>query len=281
MNNLQAQMIHHHGPIFGTFRLSETVFGEDRNGRPFVRFKLEDMSGCIYAYSFLEQIQQAATLNDFSRVYIEGQLRSRGEGQVVEVMTLFPIKPATGDIVRLIPQSLCPLSWLLPELAFAVSRISIAPLKQFIEAVLADDGIAFPFVSVPGSLKHHHSYPGGLLKHSLECFSIVEKQRDLPQQDYELALVASLFHDIGKILTLTHDMKLTSLGASIDHDKLTCEVLGTYLHQFAKSWPEGAKELRHNLGWKVRAPVPHYNTADLVAYSDRMSAGMDMRRRRK
>ena len=38
-------------------------------------------------------------------------------------------------------------------------------------------------------------------------------------------MVAALFHDVGKIFTLTHRMWRTFLGAAVDHDKLTLEVL--------------------------------------------------------
>lgn len=279
LNNLQAQLVYHHGPISGTFRLREPILGEAQDGRPFVRLRLEDMSGYVYAYSWQEYMREAASMDDLTRVYIEGQIKARGDEQVIELSTLFPINVRSGGIARLIPQSICPQPWLLPYLDAAVGRITILSLLRFVETVLADDSIAFPFVSAPGSLNHHHNYPGGLLKHSLESFNIIEKQHGFTRNSYELGLVAALFHDIGKILTLTHEMQRTSLGVSTDHDKLTCEVLSPALRQLQQEWPDGAKELRYLLGWKVRTQVPHYNMADLVACSDRISAGMDMSKR--
>jgi len=183
-------------------------------------------------------------------------------------------------IVRLISRSICPLPELLPELQAAISRITLSSLRNFVEAILADDSIAFAFVSAPASLNHHHNYPGGLLRHSLECFQMVERQQGFTRESHELGLISSLFHDIGKVLALTHEMERTSLGFSIDHDKLTLEVLSPYLANLEQNWPAGAQELRYLLTWKVKRPVPRYNMADLVACSDRLSAGLDMEKKR-
>jgi len=280
VNNLAAQLVTQQGPIMGIFRLRDPEYGFTRDGRPYMRIRLEDMSGHVHAYGWQERLSRSEVLNDLTRIYIEGRIRQYRERPVVDLTTLFrPPRISPGDVVRLIPHSVCPLSWLLPYLDFAVSRITLAPLKQFVESVLGDDGIAFPFVSAPGSLNHHHNYPGGLLRHSLECFGMAEKYRQFPKQNYELGLVATLFHDIGKILTLSHEMKRTSLGSCIEHDKLTFEVLGPYLKQLDRNWSEGARELRYLLNWKVKRPVPRYNMADVVACCDRVSAGLDRQKR--
>jgi 3'-5' exoribonuclease len=94
-------------------------------------------------------------------------------------------------------------------------------LKGFVLDTLSDDTIAFPFVACPASLGFHHNYPGGLLRHSIECAQMVERYQEFAPDKKELGMVAALFHDIGKILTMTPHMRLTSLGRSLDHDKLT------------------------------------------------------------
>lgn len=153
-------------------------------------------------------------------------------------------------------------------------------MAKFVASVLADDSIAFAFVSAPASLNHHHNYPGGLLAHSLECFQMVERHHEFTRDHYEVGLVAALFHDIGKILTLTHEMKRTSLGSSVDHDKLTLETLAPYLKELDRQWPQGAAELRYLLTWKAGRRVPDFDMADLVSCCDRVSAGLDLSRRR-
>ncbi len=271
----------HPGPIAGDFRLRDASINETRDGRQYLRIFLEDMSGSLPAYIWQEEIYRRFYLPNLSLVRIEGQSRYYGNLLRVDLHAITPLDyKQPGDVVRLISRSICPLPELLPELQAAISRITLSSLRNFVEAILADDSIAFAFVSAPASLNHHHNYPGGLLRHSLECFQMVERQQGFTRESHELGLISSLFHDIGKVLTLTHEMERTSLGFSIDHDKLTLEVLSPYLANLEQNWPAGAQELRYLLTWKVKRPVPRYNMADLVACSDRLSAGLDMEKKR-
>ena len=89
-------------------------------------------------------------------------------------------------------------------------------------------------------------------------------------------MVAALMHDLGKILTLTPQMQRTTLGAEIDHRKLTLVVLDPYLRSLAHEWPQGEEQLRYLLMWRQGAQIPQYNMADIVACCDRISAGLDM-----
>ena len=279
-NSLQTLLVGFQGAISGTFRVGGPYYDIYKNGQDYVRLRLEDFSGHIYAFSWQQDVMRSPGMHDLSRVYVEGQIRQRGDQKVVELDTLIPARISYSDIVRLIPQQICPLPNLLPELASVLRLISHPALCQFIWQVLVDDTIAFPFVACPGSLNHHHNYPGGLLQHSLENVSVVESQSRFSQEDCQLGLVAALFHDIGKILTLTPQMTLTSLGETVEHGKLTMELLGPASHQLHKDWPEGAKKLRYLLGWKTNRSIPHYNVADLVACGDRISAGLDLDKRR-
>jgi 3'-5' exoribonuclease len=268
------------GPICGTFRLTDVCYHETRTGQPYMRLQLEDMSAHISAYAWREDIYRHLYLPNYSLIHVQGHSRYFDQQLRIDLNGMTPLgfKPS-GDVVRLIPQSLCPYPGLLLQLQGLMNRLTIPSLREFVEAVLADDSLAFAFVSVPASLNHHHNYPGGLLSHSLECVSLVERHHEFPIHSYQLGLVAALFHDIGKILTLTAQMERTSLGESLDHDKLTLEILGPYLKRLEESWPQGATKLRYLLTWKLRKPVPRYNVADLIACSDRISSGLDMQRR--
>lgn len=282
MNNLPSLQFLQPGHVIGEYRLRNCCLNEAKNGRQYLRIHLEDMSCSVPAYIWQEDIYQRFYLPDHSLARIEGQSRYYRNLLRVDLSRIEPIcQKRAGDVARLIPQSVCPLPGLLIDLQDAINQITIPALRQFSESVLANDGIAFPFVSAPASLNHHHCYPGGLLKHSLESFHIVKNQKGFSRDDYELGLLSSLFHDIGKVLTMTHTMQRTSLGSSVEHDKLTFELLGPYLTRLERSWFAGAKELRYLLKWKIRREIPEYNMADLVACSDRLSAGFDIDQRKR
>jgi 3'-5' exoribonuclease len=280
LNNLQNIPSCQPGQISGDFRVRNVSLNETRAGRQYLKFFLEDMSGQIPAYIWREEIYRGLYLPDFSIARIEGKSRHHDEHLKVDIHSVMPVatKPPS-ESVRLIPLTICPIPGLLQNLQATVNLITLPALRQFVETVLADDSIAFGFVSAPASMNHHHNYPGGLLRHSLECVFMVERHKEFPVPDYQLGLVAALLHDIGKILTLTYEMKRTSLGASLDHDKLTLEVLAPYLKQLDQDWPEGGRKLRYLLTWKASSRIPKFNIADLVACCDRISTGLNMENR--
>jgi hypothetical protein len=55
------------------------------------------------------------------------------------------------------------------------------------------------FFTAPASTRYHHSYEGGLAKHSLEVFDILDTDLNLSDFDKESIAIVSLFHDICKV----------------------------------------------------------------------------------
>ena len=277
MYSVEALKLYQPGSFTGTYRLRDATYCESRHGQPYLKFMLEDSTGSLPAYIWDEHLYRELYLPNYVLIKVTATTRVF-DGQLrVNVSNMVPTTEKTsGEVLRLIPQSLCPMPGMLSDLEYVLRQITIPILQNFVEAVLADDGITFAFISVPASLRHHHSYPGGLLYHSLDSIQMLERHRDFSRNSYELAIVAMLFHDIGKIMTMTSMMTRTSLGSCIDHDKLTLEVLSPYLRRLEQQWAPGAQELRYLLTWKINKPVPKYDMADLVACCDRLSAGRDM-----
>ena len=218
------------GPLSGIFRIRQPELSETRQGQSYLRLTLEDYSGQAWAYAWDESVMRALYLPDYSLIRIDGQVRWHNQCWRidlvrVEVLQTIPVEQG----FQLLPQSLCPIPGLLQQLAGVVAQIQLPALRTFVQRVLADSSLSFPFICIPASLRHHHHQPGGLLRHSLECVWLLSQHREFSREEYELGLVAALFHDIGKVLTLTPDRKGTTLGHGVDHDKLTLEVLAPYL----------------------------------------------------
>ena len=264
------------GPLSGIFRIRHLELCETRQGTQYLRLTLEDFSGSVRAYAWTDAVIRSLYLPDYSLVWIEGQVRWFGNHLRIDLLKAQAVTdPPIEQSIRLLPHSLCPIPGLLQQLAGVVAQFHLPVLRTFVLRVLADNGLAFPFVCVPASLNHHHNQPGGLLLHSLECVWLLSRHREFRQTDYELGLAATLFHDIGKIQTMTADHQRTSLGASMDHDKLTLEVLAPHLKWLQAQWPEGGNTLRYLLTWKYSTSIPSYTIANLVACCDRISTGLD------
>lgn len=196
------------GQVKGLYRLRQPTWKHTQSGKPFIRMTLEDQNGAIPAYIW--QPSDIKLPRDLTCVLVKGRMRVRRDGVVADLDHLKAGIRRPADIVRLIPRSFCHLPWLMPFLESLLGQLKAQFLRQFLVDVLADDAIAFPFVSCPASLSYHHNYPGGLLRHSIECAQMVERYKEFAPDKKELGMVAALFHDIGKILTMTPQMRLTT-----------------------------------------------------------------------
>jgi len=155
-----------------------------------------------------------------------------------------------------------------------VDNLSSNALQCFVYDALSDRGFAIRFCNLPASHQYHHSFSGGLLRHSLECASIVAQCPALSPSHQELGTVAALFHDGGKVLTMQPGKK-TALGYLVDHDSLTLSALHHPLQKLDLVWPDAAMGLRHiwtcqsskRWGFKAKTPI-----ATAVQMADQISA---------
>jgi 3'-5' exoribonuclease len=148
-------------------------------------------------------------------------------------------------------------------------------LKKFVIQILNDEGIAKDFSESPASLNHHHAFFGGLLVHSVDVAWQVFNQHRIPDQERYLGVVAGLFHDLGKIKTLSPDMKRSQLGVLVDHEQLTLEVLSPHLRWLDSQDPKLSVALRNLLCWKPRGfdRIPKFEVYEVIKMADRVSAG--------
>jgi hypothetical protein len=92
------------------------------------------------------------------------------------------------------------------------------------------------------------------------------------ENEHQVAIVAALFHDLGKIWTNNK-----SFRPILEHSFLCLEILAPRLAMLDAEWRSGADMLRHML------VCPHDNRHDslvveeAIRYADRASAGLDAR----
>lgn len=103
--------------------------------------------------------------------------------------------------------------------------------------------------SYPASIKHHHAYDGGLLKHTYEVMKICENIADVmnfTEEQKDNLLFLALIHDLGKMNEYEHDEEdgwvKTDFGSHveygyykmIDYDKMQAARLAA--HHGRKEW---------------------------------------------
>ena len=85
MHNLHSWSVKHPGPVSGVFRMREPALCQTKEGRPYLRIRLEDMSGSLNAFAWQENIYQNLNFQDLSCVYVKGQIRQRSDAAIVDL----------------------------------------------------------------------------------------------------------------------------------------------------------------------------------------------------
>jgi 3'-5' exoribonuclease len=158
----------------GIYRIEEICQRVDVNDNPYWRMTLTDASGTLTGYGWPSHFRGNANPESFALAAVSGRTRIYQDNLATDVHTLAGVPPnASFSHLTTLPASLCPRADLLPRLLVLTQSLRIHSLVRFVETVFADDRIALPFLLAPGSARHHHSRPGGLLEHSIEVAEIV------------------------------------------------------------------------------------------------------------
>jgi 3'-5' exoribonuclease len=193
-----------------------------------------------------------------------------------------------ADNAKVDGRMLClpPITWAvnplhLTRLARLIDMIQSNDLRTFLFEVLSVRDTVKRFLTCPASLQHHHNYSGGLLDHCLEVAESLAWNSNLSNAERQQGIVAGLVHDIGKIMTMTADMKRTRLGTLTDHDALTLFICANQLKTLETKNKKHAELLIH--AWTCNSPKsryghkPYTNVAKALQIADKNSASKLMR----
>jgi hypothetical protein len=104
----------------------------------------------------------------------------------------------------------------------------------------------------------------------------VESLIDVSRKEKEVAVIAALFHDVGKIKTLGPTQH-TSTGRLIDHEKFTLMLLASPLNTLQEYWEQGAETLQYLLTWTDKQGVCRFVSGNAIKMSDRLSTSASLR----
>jgi len=186
--------------------------------------------------------------------------------------------PFSLDYFYPIYQSCYQFNWLYKLIEIS-NLITIPALKKMFWRVLDDQDLMKKFVSIPASKRHHHSFPSGLLAHTLECIEIVVKNLSLmdnfSQSEKEVAILATLFHDLGKTETLTENQH-TNIGQLLNHEQFTLFILSRPLRLLAEEWQQGADTLKYLLSWTPKLGFCRFISGNIIKFADHLSTSYSL-----
>lgn len=243
-----------------------------RNEEEYIYLKLTDYSdtitSCVWPVKY-----KGEPLQNLGCYEISGVFKKLSHGCIIEISDAIQIKDAGG--VSLAPSCYGPSPEELLTLHEIVNSIEDVTIKQFINSVFGDSSIIIPFILNQASRSNHHSYPGGLLKHSIECAQIVKEimaTLNCSTIEMDIAVACALLHDVGKIFS--HDERKRGIPF-IHHDEVTLEVLGNHLKELDSMNMNYGTAIRYFLIWRNRKfePIPSNFIGELIVCADRISSG--------
>ncbi|UCE73337.1 MAG: HD domain-containing protein [Methanomassiliicoccales archaeon] len=137
---------------------------------------------------------------------------------------------------------------MMEEMHALISSVSETNLRALLESYFSEESFAQAFKESPAAMKHHHSYLGGLLEHTLNVAKLCEiVSNNYPGLNRDLLLTAAILHDVGKISVYKAitSIDMTDQGKFLGHITLGSAILEERLKGIA-SFPDVLKmKLKH------------------------------------
>lgn len=242
---------------------------------------LADSGGEINAYGWANQLRKEIKEISEEIVLITGRtkLLPRNNELAIDLYDIAPVSSATENPLLLYPLPEAANSSDVSELISIINEISSNSLRLFLYEVFSDRKLLTIYLTGKGSDRHHHSEPGGLLRHSIEVARFVGRIDELDGNMREVAIVAALLHDIAKTRTYYNDHENKN-SFMVSHDMRTYRILTGSLDRLQKRWPDGA-ELFHicveSLIDRKKFMQTHKHipaAAEVVSFGDQLSTAL-------
>jgi 3'-5' exoribonuclease len=211
------------------FLVRERTRRQKRNGEPFLKLQLGDVTGQVEAVAWdgVEQLEACAEPGAAVRVAGRYEVDER-YGATLTVKALRPADPAEFEPADLHDAPPLPYEQMVLELRELVATVQDPHLRGLLERIFAEGSETWRLYSqAPAAKRYHQAYRHGLLEHSLsvgEAVAVISTT--FPGIDRDVAITGALLHDIGKLDAYTSDPLAIDLT---DNGKLHGEIaLGYY-----------------------------------------------------
>jgi 3'-5' exoribonuclease len=135
-----------------------------------------------------------------------------------------------------LPVSERDLDNMVEEMHAVIGSVTDENLRGLLESFFSDEDFVSAFKESPAAMKHHHSYIGGLMEHTLN----VVKLCDMTSLHYEklnrdLLISGAILHDIGKITAYSAktSIDMTDKGKFLGHITLSSAMVEEKLEQMS------------------------------------------------
>ena len=212
------------------FLVRDRTRREKRNGEPFLKLQLGDVTGIVEAVVWEGVDEAHAVAAPGAVVIVSGRYECRERyGSCITVRSLREAPHGSYDPADLMDGPPQPFELMVGDLRALVETVQDSDLRALLDRFLAENSPLWKrWSQAPAAKTYHQAYRHGLLEHCLSVAQGVSAvSATFPGIDRDLAVTGALLHDIGKVEAYAIDggaIELTDAG------KLLGEIpLGYYL----------------------------------------------------
>jgi 3'-5' exoribonuclease len=237
--------------IESPFLVRDRTRREKRNGEPFLKLQLGDVTGMVEAVLWDGVDDAMPACAPGSAVVVSGRYEVRDRyGACITVRSVREAAPGSFDPADLHDAPPVPFHTMVADLRALVDTIQDRDLRALLDRFLSEGCDLWERWSQwPAAKTYHQAYRHGLLEHCLSVAQGVSAiSATFPGIDRDLAVTGALLHDIGKVEA--YEMSGGAIELS-DAGKLLGEIpLGYYLvrrqiEELPGFAPETAQALLH------------------------------------
>lgn len=192
------------------YLIREPILRSTTRGDLYIAMYLLDRTGQLNGrmWQATETIYKALPKPGF--VHIQGRSELYQNNLQIIINNISVVDSDKVNIDDFLARTTKDVGQMFEEVKKIIGRIRNPQLRAIVNEFLADKELMDKFCNVPGGMKLHHDYIGGLLEHVHNMLHVAVSILPLyPNVQADLVLTGIFLHDIGKTEELAYDMAFT------------------------------------------------------------------------
>lgn len=259
------------------FQLRKKEMSKTKDGKPFLKLTVSDKTGSIDAKIWDDAEDLNLKVDTGTAVFAKGFVDSWKDNLQLKIDHIRPAAEdeyKAQDLMRTVENR----DEILKKIEGYLARVSNKWIAALSRRFFEDKDFMEKFRNSPGASSWHNAYIGGLMEHTSDIMSIVDKACDLyPEANRDIAMIGAFLHDIGKTVELdASTFEYTVAGGLIGHLPLGFEMLSGKIREI-ESFPEDlATQLKHIIlshhgEYEQQSPVlPKTLEATIIYHADEL-----------
>jgi 3'-5' exoribonuclease len=188
--------------VESVFEVREVIRRQKKNGDPFLKLQLGDVTGAVEGVAWDSVDEIAAVAAPGTAVRVSGRFSDDSRyGACITVRGICAAAPEEYDPAELLEAAPIPFDQMCADLGELVGTVQQPHLRELLERLLGEDTeTGSRWRVAPAAKVYHQAYRHGLLEHSLSVAQGVSAMASTFRGiDRDVAVTGALLHDIGKI----------------------------------------------------------------------------------